>query len=178
MDFRLSFYQTPTDDLIRNRREFYGLCRESDVETGTWLNQVQTLIDRCEFPSILSREYLLIDKFVCELNANAREFIQSEGNWTLAKLKEYFFDQEFVSNGRVNVNITIDETFEHPSQQFPSPLPSAAIGGREFQNDNTLPQNTGNRYIEIGISYEAAAPVPESQLIQAAEFECVSSSFK
>lgn len=123
IDCDLSLYTAPTDDIIRQRREFYSLWRRCDDETGTWLNRIESLINCCEFPPILSWEYLLIDKFVCELNPNAREFIQSDDTWTLAKLKEYFFDQKVVSNNRVNVNIEIDETVEHPKQRLPSPIP-------------------------------------------------------
>lgn len=112
-------YITPTDEIIQRRCEFYGLWRRCDDETGAWLNRIENLIDRCEFPPFLNREYLLIDKFVCELNTNAREFIQSENTWTLTKLKEYFFDQKIVANSRVNVNISIDGTFDHPTQQLP-----------------------------------------------------------
>lgn len=123
----LRFYKTPSDEIIRYRKEFYGLWRRCDDETATWLNRVQSLINHCEFPPVLSREYLLIDRFVCELNPNAREFIQSVSTWTLEQLKEYFFDQKIVPNNRVNVNISIDETIEHPNQQLPSALSSSAF---------------------------------------------------
>ena len=77
---------------------------------------------------MIIREFLLIDRFVCEFNSNAREFVQSVDTWTLEQLKEYFFEEEIVHNQQVNVNITIDDTMDYPNQQIPStPMYSSEI---------------------------------------------------
>lgn len=93
-DLYVNLYKAPSNDILRHRREFYGLWKRCDDQTGTWLNRVQSHIDCCEFPPVLSLEYILIDKFVCELGDDEREFVQSVDIWTLEQLKEYFQHQE------------------------------------------------------------------------------------
>lgn len=115
-----NLYKTPSDEILRHRKELYNLWRRIDDQTATWLNRVQRQIDRCDFPPLISREFLLIDRFVCDLNANAREFIQSVDTWTLDQLNEYFADQNIVTDRRVNVTISIDTTFDQKNQQTPS----------------------------------------------------------
>lgn len=132
IDFDSNLYKTPSNEIIRHRREFYGLWRRCDDEAETWLNRAQTLINRCAFPAVISREYLLIDRFICELNPNARDFFQTVDTWTLEQLKEYFFDKKNGPNNRVNVNISVEEAIvesksENPNQQIPSPSPDSAF---------------------------------------------------
>lgn len=86
----LGLYKLPSNEILRHRKAYYDLCKRHDDETETWLNRIQSQINRCEFPSVMSREYLLIDKFVCELDKDQRNFIQSVDTWTLEQLKEYF----------------------------------------------------------------------------------------
>lgn len=87
----LNLYKTPSTEILQHRKEFYGLWKRCDDKTVSLFNRVQCQMDRCDFPPLISREYLLIDKFVCELNHDAREFICSVGTWTLMELNEYFF---------------------------------------------------------------------------------------
>lgn len=89
----LGLYKTPSNEIVRHRRAFYGLWKRCDDQTGTWLDRVQNQIRLCEFPPILSPEYLLIDKFVCELGDDERTLIQSIDTWTLMDLTD-FADQQ------------------------------------------------------------------------------------
>lgn len=87
------------------------------------------------------------------------------------KVKAYgrFFDQKSVSNDQVNVNICIDEVFEHRMHQILLPLPlpqSAAIGslihamGFECESNRrhqTL-QNSAPQLIKTSISCRSAQP--------------------
>lgn len=116
-DRNLDLYKTPSAEILQHRREFYGMSRRYDDQSGPWLSQVQRQLNRCQFPELLSREYLLIDRFVCELNSNARGFVQSVDSWTLAQLEQYFVDQNIVSDHRVNVSISIDSTIEDENQE-------------------------------------------------------------
>lgn len=58
-------YKLPADEFLKNRREFYGLKRENGESSKQWLIQVRNSINSFDFSNA---EYLLIDKFVCELN--------------------------------------------------------------------------------------------------------------
>lgn len=117
-------YKPPPDRILRHRKQFYSLWRRCDDESASWLKRIQNQIDRCEFPPLISCEYLLIDKFICELNTNAREFIQSVDTWTLAQLHEYFIAQNIVADHRVNVNISIDSSTD---QQIPPATPGNGV---------------------------------------------------
>lgn len=122
-DCNLNLYKPPSNGVLHHRKEFYDLWRRCDDQTATWLKRIQSQIKRCEFPSLITYEYLLIDKFVCELNPNARDFIQSIEAWTLEKLNECFIDQNIATDNRVNVNISIDSSIDQTDQQIPSTSP-------------------------------------------------------
>lgn len=111
-------YKTPSTDVMRHRREFYSLWKRCDDQIVTWLDRVQNQIDRCEFPSVLSRKYLLLDKFVCELDDNERAFVQSVDIWTLENLKGYFNVSKENTGHRVNENTatskSVDQNLEVP----------------------------------------------------------------
>lgn len=119
IDLNSNFYKTPSTEIIRHRKEFYNLWKRCDDETGTWLNRLQSQIHLCEFPPVMSHEYILIDKFVCELNDNEREFIQSVDTWSLEQLTEYFLRQKVDIVGQVNTNHSanniVDENSRIPS---------------------------------------------------------------
>lgn len=134
IDCNLNLYQAPSIEILRHRREFYGLLQGSEEQTTTWLNRIQSQIDRCEFPSFMSREYLLIDKFVCALNDDEREFIRSVSTWTLMELNEYLANKEMRLNNEVEANSTTDIAIE----QNPA-IPMALITLKcEFVSNSTL----------------------------------------
>lgn len=128
IDFTVNLYKAPSNEILQNRKEFYNLQRQCDEQTKTWLNRVRGHIDRCEFPRLVSTEYLLIDKFVCELNANAREIIQSVHTWTFEQLEEYFVDQNIDIGHWMNANVISNNTINQ-KQQIPtsSQPPSSKI---------------------------------------------------
>lgn len=105
------FYTAPSTEILKHRREFYGSWKRCDDQIGTWLGRVQNQIDRCEFPSVLSCEYLLIDKFVCELDDNERAFIQSANTWTLLELKRYFKVRKVVTD-QLSTSKSTDQNVE------------------------------------------------------------------
>lgn len=127
MNYNFRLYKTPSEEILRHRKEFYSLSRQSDDQTASWLTRIQSQIIRCEFPPLISREYLLIDRFICDLNANAREFIQSVDTWTLQQLNKYFVDQNIVNDHRVNVTISIDSIIDQQSQQKPTSSSSSSL---------------------------------------------------
>lgn len=87
IDFNL--YKTPSDEILWYRKELYDLWRRTDDETTTWLHRIQSQFNRCDFPLLISREYMLIDRFVCGLNDNEKDFMRSVSTWTLMELTKY-----------------------------------------------------------------------------------------
>lgn len=94
-------YTLPPNKILENRQHFYTLKRENNERTQTWLKRIQWHINRCAFPKIIA--FLLIDKFMSELNFNEVEFIRRIETWTLNQLLEYFGDDN--TNIMVNQNI-------------------------------------------------------------------------
>lgn len=88
-------YQIPSNGIVNYRREFYRLKRENYEEPQAWLDRVQNHIVCCAFPKFI--EYILIDKFMCELNADEIESIRSVAidSWTFEQLHVYFGDWKF-----------------------------------------------------------------------------------
>lgn len=75
-------YKIPSDEVLENRREFYGLAREVGETIEKWLYRVFSHIDGCDFPK--SVEYILTDKFVCELETDERQFLRKAApNWSM-----------------------------------------------------------------------------------------------
>lgn len=108
------FYKTPSDEVLRHRREFYSLRGRSDDQTISWLERVQSQINRCAFPLLMSPEYLLIDKFVCSVNEDERELIRCVDASTIWDLFEYLFSQtNATDNFQSNGANAIDERIQH-----------------------------------------------------------------
>lgn len=82
-------YKIPSDAVIKHRKEFYALVRKKDEQSKVWLNRVQKQMKCCKFPKLV--EYLLIDKFMCELNHDEKNAIRiASGIWSVKQLNEYF----------------------------------------------------------------------------------------
>lgn len=108
LDCNPYLYTLPSISVLENRKQFYGLKRESDERTQSWLKRIQWHINRCAFPKII--EFILIDKFMCELNFNEVEFIRRIETWTLNQLLDYFADDKVVDVQWANdTNIMVDQ---------------------------------------------------------------------
>lgn len=94
IDSDMNLYKTPSNEILQHRKEFYGLWKRCDDKPALWLKRVRSQIERCDFPPMISREFLLIDKFVCELNDDEREFIRKENTWTVGELTEHFANRK------------------------------------------------------------------------------------
>lgn len=99
-------YKTPSNTVLKNRREFYSLQRKRREPTDQWLSRVKSCIRHCEFPTTI--EFLLIDRFVCELNGAELKIIQSANTWTLNQLLECFLDKNN-DTGNIEANSAVDE---------------------------------------------------------------------
>lgn len=120
--FHLDLYKIPSNEILRHRKEFYGLWKRCDDQSTTWLNRVQSKINHCRFPPVMSREYLLIDKFVCALDDDdEREYIQSVSTWTLSELKKYFEQRKVDTGPRIpSINAVSNTTFVRNKQEMPT----------------------------------------------------------
>lgn len=103
-DYNVHSYETPSSEIILHRKEFYNLWKRCDDRTADWVDRIQSLIDRCKFPSMITKEYLLIDKFVSELGENEQKILQCTNHWTLTQLVE-----------SLDMNFLIDKTNEQKS---------------------------------------------------------------
>lgn len=101
--FNWELYGIPSKAILQKRRDFYGLRRRKRESTSQWLNRIQKCINCCKFPSFV--EFLVIDQFVCGLDANEFKSIQSaQKSWTLKQITELFLDRKNIENGQMNTN--------------------------------------------------------------------------
>lgn len=94
-------YRIPSNKILQNRRLFYGFRRKKCESADQWLKQIQDHINRCDFPP--SIEYMLMDCFVCGLNADELTTIRNAETWTLKELVAHYFD------GNNSIEPTTDE---------------------------------------------------------------------
>lgn len=98
-------YKFPSDTIVQNRLEFYSLRRSVNEPAKSWYHRVQALISRCEFSHFI--EFLLIDKYMCELDTDERKFARMADTWTAEQLTKYFGDE--LNGATLNVNGIINE---------------------------------------------------------------------
>lgn len=89
-------YEAPSNQILRNRRAFYGLKRKAKETVEQWLKRIQSSIRCCEFPTII--EFLLIDRFVCGLNRNELKIMRCVQGWTVKQLIDMFSIQNIVND--------------------------------------------------------------------------------
>lgn len=119
--FNLQLYTIQSNEILRNRRAFYGLLRRSEDKTTAWLKQVKNCIRRCEYPKIIM-EFLLFDRFICELNDNELTSMESVNkSWTLQQLLEHFYGTGHIETvsavvdiAKQNENTVLDSVKSEP----------------------------------------------------------------
>lgn len=87
----LNSYKIPTKKILDQRKVFHDLHRNDDESIELWLNRVESVTNRCEFP--VFAKFMLIDKFACGLDNDEIELmIQSDARrrtWSYKQLREY-----------------------------------------------------------------------------------------
>lgn len=101
-----ALYTLPSKEIIENRKDFYSLRKKRRESIQQWLERVRIQAGRCEF--LKFTDYLLIDKFICELNNEEIESIRYTSTWTLKLLNESLVNR----NNAIAVNATIDDPNE------------------------------------------------------------------
>lgn len=94
-------YRAPKEEILQNRRAFYGLKRQNNESTDKWLKRVQKCINCCEFPIFV--EFFLIDRFVGGLDSTEMEIIRGTETWSLKQLLDYFFNRN-INAGSIERN--------------------------------------------------------------------------
>lgn len=95
-------YKFPSNEILENRREFYCLKRGIGESIEMWFKDVQNRVNYCDFSKF--GDVFLIDKFICELNHDERDFFRSKKLSSLQRLNDYFVKKRVDSiNGFVNL---------------------------------------------------------------------------
>lgn len=96
-------YSVPSKPILQKRKDFYCLRRQKRESTTQWLDRIQKCIKCCKFPSFI--EFLLIDRFVCGLDATELKTIEKENkSWTLKQLMELCSERKTIENRKINTN--------------------------------------------------------------------------
>lgn len=111
-NINLNLYKTPSNEILQHRKQFYGLWKRCDDQTASLLKRLQNQIDCCAFPPMISREYILIDKFMCELDPMARQMFRRVGTWTLVELIEYLTSRNANVTDKGKASSTIQPTID------------------------------------------------------------------
>lgn len=81
-------YKLPSETIRKNRQSFYNLHRRNGEQRKTWFERIQSVANCCKFARC--RQFMIIDKFICELNANEVEQIKPKiDTWSLKQLTDY-----------------------------------------------------------------------------------------
>lgn len=96
-------YSIPSKVILQRRREFYGLRRKKYEPIDKWLNRILNSINCCKFSSFM--ETLLIDRFICGLDAAELKIVQCVNTWTFKQLTEFISNQKNRKNGHKNTII-------------------------------------------------------------------------
>lgn len=105
----ISAYKIPSHEILKERRKFYGSRKEVGESVERWLKRVQLCIDYCEFPKGII-EFLLIDRYICELNDNELKAIERVDTWSVEQLLRYYLnDQNVKHTASIAENDAVDE---------------------------------------------------------------------
>lgn len=77
-------YQTPSEIVRQNRKQFYSSQKENTESISKWLCRIGQYSQDCEFGA--RSDFLLIDKFICELNSEEIQKFQNVSTWSLEQL--------------------------------------------------------------------------------------------
>lgn len=84
MDCFTNSYEIPHSTIIEHRNEFYSLHKKRTESIEKWLDRVQNITESCRFGA--SRDFLIIDKFVCELYSDDIQILRNIRKWSLDEL--------------------------------------------------------------------------------------------
>lgn len=101
------FYQTPAESVLQSRKVFYLSYKVKKEPVLEWLRRLKTCIDGCDFGPLV--DFLLIDKFLCELDTDELHELNSIGAFTFDRLLEVLEDQTIYIENNPNDVATFTE---------------------------------------------------------------------
>lgn len=131
----LNSYKIPTKKIREQRKIFHDLHRIDDESIELWLNRVESVTNRCEFP--VFAKFMLIDKFACELNDDEIELMLQcdvrRRTWSYKQVREYVLDYKNQKTENKRSTESNNETTEDNKKIVPNAVPP--------NNDEILPVN-------------------------------------
>lgn len=86
-------YGIASDAVVKSRREFYSSQKEATESIANWLWRTQECIQNCEFGALA--DFLLIDKFICELSCDEMQKFRNVETFSLEQLYETASEPQF-----------------------------------------------------------------------------------
>lgn len=126
MSVSRKLYQTPSDAVLQNRRTFYSKQKLKDEPMTQWLWRIRDCIVGCEFDAL--SEFLLIDKFICELVDT--DEIHRFKNIESLSLKQLFSEMEGEAIEKQTISMRNNESYGQSERS------STVDGVQEIENDN------------------------------------------
>lgn len=77
-------YRTPSEIVLEHRKIFYSIQKVENESVPDWLCRIRDSIDSCEFGTMT--DFILIDKFMCELGIDEVNKFKITELWSLEQL--------------------------------------------------------------------------------------------
>lgn len=90
-----NFYQTPTDTVLQHRNAFYSIQKETTEPVVDWFCRIRGAIEHCNFGDL--DNFLVIDKFFCGLDDNAKRLLRQTNTWSAEQLYRAVTDLKLLS---------------------------------------------------------------------------------
>lgn len=108
-------YRISCDAVVRSRRAFYSSHKETTETITNWLWRTQQCIKDCEFGGLA--DFLLIDKFICELSGEEMQQFQTVQSFSLAQLYEVASKPQFHTDS-CKTESEFDAEQSHPENEI------------------------------------------------------------
>lgn len=94
LNFLSTFYEIPTDAILEHRKFFYSTQKEATEPVAEWFCRIRNVIEHCEFGDFSN--FLIIDKFFCGLNDDAKRWLRKTKTWSTDQLYQEIIDSKFL----------------------------------------------------------------------------------
>lgn len=113
-------YEIPDSTIIEHRIEFYSMHKESTEALEKWLHRVRNSVDYCQFGTL--RDFLLMDKFFCELNDDEIQILNNTETWLFNELDAAVKVKEICSVVIKYEEEAIESEYSNSNGSEPDPL--------------------------------------------------------
>lgn len=84
------FYEIPTDAVLEHRKKFYSTEKELTEPIAEWFCRIRSAIEHCDYGDFSN--FLIIDKFFCGLDADAKRWLRKTKAWSADQLVQALVD--------------------------------------------------------------------------------------